>query len=456
MKKYFACLALFAAVMYVGCSDYLDEFKDEYEGQFAQKVDDPKDEEISSDSHNPVMSSGVENNKNSSDSKDLKSSSSGKGSSSASSSSVAGGDAANRCGGTVIYDASINPNTTVFGTKFEYVGDGGDGYVPADENGLAIELVYNSYALLDFDGVKDISSWEGICIEYTADDSSSLNFIRDRESGDTEAAAVFSIAPASKLQKYEAKWVNAERSNYFDELDFGYVEKFSFGGENVKLVVSRITTVNKVGTLFSRNCSEDDTTCFYWNGNESVNMKDCHPDSAWAVLIPPSGSESRLLTKAGDTLGGKIGSQIIPNSAFVGCEGICGTFIPMKGKSVLVSLSHTFAADLTKEDGICMSYLSSADYTEFILSKETDNDYSKMSGNLEKATSVKMVNVKWSDLSKDFFPEVTFENFFEGDVIISVNLRSDYQKNVKFNIFEIGSYGTCKGDYEVPDWFKSN
>lgn len=448
MKKYFACLALFAAVMYVGCSDYLDEFKDEYEDQFAQKVDEPKDDEMSSDSHDPVMSSGIENNKNSSDSKDLKSSSSGKGSSSASSSSVAGGDAANRCGGTVIYDASVDPYKSVFGSSFEYSGRDGEGGVSAGKDGLIIEFVSDSYALLNFGEVKDISSWEGICIEYTADGSTGLNFILDHEKTPTEAAAYFPVPPASEFQKYEAVWKNAEKTDAFDMLDFGQVAKFYFeGGErNVKLVVSRITTVNKVGTLFSRNCSEDDTTCFYWNGNESVNMKDCHPDSAWAVLIP-SGSESRLLTKAGDTLGVKIGSQIIPNSAFAGCDGICGTFIPKKGTSVQVSLSHAFDADLTKEDGICMSYLSSADYTDFILSKETDNGYPKMSGNLEKATSVKMVNVKWSDLS---------ENFFEGDVIISVNLRSDYQKNVKFNIFEIGSYGTCKGVYEVPDWFKSN
>lgn len=607
MKKYFACLALFAAVMYVGCSDYLDEFKDEYEDQFAQKVDEPKDDEISSDSHNPVMSSGIENNKNSSDSKDLKSSDS-QNPQSGFSSSVTGEDAANRCSGTVIYDVSVNPSQTVFGSHFKYAGRG-EGYVPADENGLNMELAPGIFATLVFDETRDVSSWKGICIEYTAGSTTDLSFTNSNKNG--QVAAFFKISPSSKLQKYEAKWENA---NKVGDFDFKAVSTINFGDNGANLVVSRITTIadvdlssnsskvcdgtvlystetgdvgsgfflrkddpndglgvssstgvlfhingdegpwlwfngntenytgydisnwgglcveyssdqnfslrvqslheespskyqyasvaldsglhrtkkfvwdswnsssdkntviksanslnfygekdlqgtieierittiNKVKNLFSRNCIEGDTTCFYWNGNKSVNMKDCHPDSAWAVLIP-SDSESRLLTKAGDTLGGKIGSQIIPNSAFVGCDGICGTFIPKNGTYVQVSLSHAFAADLTKEDGICMSYLSSADHTVFILSKETSQGYSKMSGNLEKATSVKMVNVKWSDLSKDFFPEVTFENFFEGDVIISVNLQGNFQENVKFNIFEIGSYGTCKGVYEVPD-----
>lgn len=610
MKKYFACLALFA-VMYVGCSDYLDEFKDEYEDQFAQKVDEPKDDEISSDSHDPVMSSGIEN-KNSSDSKDLKSSSSGKGSSSGSSSSVAGEDAANRCSGTVIYDVSVNPSQTVFGSHFKYAGRG-EGYVPADENGLNMELAPGIFATLVFDETRDVSSWKGICIEYTAESTTDLSFTNSNKNG--QVAAFFKISPSSKLQKYEAKWENA---NKVGDFDFKAVSTINFGDCGANLVVSRITTiadvdlssnsskfcdgtviyspesgavgsgffrrkdglndwldststgvlsnidgddgpwlwfngntenyagydisnwgglcveyssdqnfslrvqslqeespskypyasvaldsgahrakklvwdswnssseknaviksanslnfygendlqgtikierittVNKVGTLFARNCSKADSTCFYWNGKESVNMKDARPDSAWVALIP-SDSESRLLTEAGDTLGGKIGSQIIPNSAFVGCDGICGTFIPKNGTYVQVSLSRAFAADLTKEDGICMSYLSSADHTVFILSKETSQGYFKMSGNLEKATSVKMVNVKWSDLSKDFFSEVTFENFFEGDVIISVNLQGNFQENVKFNIFEIGSYGTCKGVYEVPDWFKSN
>jgi len=146
---------------------------------------------------------------------------------------------------------------------------------------------------LDFGGVKDISSWEGICIEYTADDSSSLNFIRDRVSGDTEAAAVFSIAPASKLQKYEAKWVNAESSNFFDKLDFGYVEKFSFSGENVKLIVSKITTIaddvdfgeNSSSLSSSSSQVVCDGTVIYENGSNNVGTGFMKADEADPDII---------------------------------------------------------------------------------------------------------------------------------------------------------------------------
>lgn len=229
MKKSFAYLALLTATMFAGCTDYLGEFQDEYEDTFA--------EEMSSDSKDDV---------NSSDSKDVggkssdsKNSSSSSTTSSSSSSTADDGQA--HCTGTVIYDASDDPLKTAFGTKFSYQKNDTTTDVEADENGFNITLDGFSFASLNFGETKDISSWEGVCFEYTATRAATL-YLTNSNSTNANSAATFTMPQSSELQTFEANWSSARI--YFG-FGFNAVTTLSFGKNENKLVIKRITTIAK-------------------------------------------------------------------------------------------------------------------------------------------------------------------------------------------------------------------
>ncbi|MCQ2097168.1 MAG: hypothetical protein MJY87_04390 [Fibrobacter sp.] len=270
MKKSFAYLALLTATMFAGCTDYLGEFQDEYEDTFAEEMSsDSKDDVNSSDSKDIDKSSDSKDDESSSDSKDVggkssdsKNSSSSSTTSSSSSSTADDGQA--HCTGTVIYDASDDPHKTAFGTKFSYQKNGTTTDVEADENGFNITLDGFSFASLNFGETKDISSWEGVCFEYTATSAATL-YLTNSNSTNANSAATFTMPQSSELQTFEANWSSAR---IYYGFGFDAVTTLSFGENENKLVIKRITTIAKDVNLNAGASSEDPSTGYILSTNE--------------------------------------------------------------------------------------------------------------------------------------------------------------------------------------------
>lgn len=193
------------------------------------------------------------------------------------------------CTGTVIYDASDDPLKTAFGTKFVYQGRFVAGNVDADENGLNLMFDGLTYANLDFDKTRNISSWEGLCIEYTADATVTLYLSSTGDDGQNagetnQMAAKFNIKPTSKKQVFEAMWKDA-----IESADFNYdkVSILSFGSDwTANLVVSKITTIAKDVDLNAGASSEDPSTGYILPTNKCPGTEIYNEDKGSIFEFP--------------------------------------------------------------------------------------------------------------------------------------------------------------------------
>ncbi|SHK63897.1 hypothetical protein [Fibrobacter sp. UWEL] len=222
-------------VALVACTDYLDDFQDKYDNGNAFA-------EISSDSDNG-------DDDGSSDSK-LSSSSKGNddadsSSSKSSSSSVA--DQENLCkGGTVIYDYKVQGK---LGFDLQFFRSDYSSTLPENERGIVFSSSEEKdYAGFRWNGSYDVSSWEGICIEYTTDKDVSLYL------GDSEKTEKVNLSANDNFK--EIKW---DDPAYKENISFNDFRKFFFDfSDEINMVISRITTIAEVDT--SANSPTLDTT----------------------------------------------------------------------------------------------------------------------------------------------------------------------------------------------------
>lgn len=181
-------LALVAIAGFVACSDFVGQYKDEYEGIYGEGGTYSEIAENESSSSEMLESNSSEKSQSSSSEKVASSSSKEKQSSSSvessnsedakSSAAESSSSAVEKCTGTVIYDASAG-NPFAFGVGGESVYETSNARIinDSDKDGLGASVLIsrasdNDYGLLWFgyqDRVVDVSDWGGLCIVYKTD-----------------------------------------------------------------------------------------------------------------------------------------------------------------------------------------------------------------------------------------------------------------------------------------------
>ncbi len=218
------------------CTDYLADFQDKYDdGNAFAEISSDNDEDHSSSDSNDIDSS---------DSK-------------GSSSSATNGEEAH-CTGTVIYDYK-NPGK--LGLNLQFLQNATTTKLP--ENGQGIELSSNTvqdYAIfaLSENDLHDVSSWEGLCVEYSSNEDITLylaDLLKNMEQINLPANDHFK----------EISWADTTsrkisiKSGGRGRVSFNKFDLFSFGiSTTQKVTISRITTIAKVDT--SVNSPTLDTT----------------------------------------------------------------------------------------------------------------------------------------------------------------------------------------------------
>ncbi len=229
----------FALFAFVACSDYLADFQDKYD-------DGDAFAEISSDSDNG--SDKIE----SSNSTDSSATDPGSSSSVAESSS----STFEPCTGTVIYDYK-NPGK--LGLNLQFLQNATTTKLP--ENGQGIELSSNTvqdYAIfaLSENDLHDVSSWEGLCVEYSSNEDITLylaDLLKNMEQINLPANDHFK----------EISWADTTsrkisiKSGGRGRVSFNKFDLFSFGiSTTQKVTISRITTIAKVDPGSSSSVAE--------------------------------------------------------------------------------------------------------------------------------------------------------------------------------------------------------
>lgn len=226
-------------IAFAACSDYLEDFQDKYDNGNAFA-------EISSDGG----SSDGEHSSSSKGNGDAESSDS-----KSSSSSATNGEEAH-CTGTVIYDYK---NSGKLGLGLQFFTKETATKLP--ENKQGIELTINTvkdFAIftLSKNDLHDVSSWEGLCIEYSSNEDIPLYLVDSLKN--TEQINL----PANDHFK-EISWADTtSRISLNGRVSFNKFNAFSFEiGTTQKVVtISRITTIAKVDPGSSSSVAESSSS----------------------------------------------------------------------------------------------------------------------------------------------------------------------------------------------------
>lgn len=267
-------LAIAASLFaFAACSDYLEDFQDKYDDgkAFAEISSDSDDgssdsklssssktgEGISSDKGSSSSNDDSELSSSSNDDSELSSSSNGNGNvdssnSTGSSSSATNGEEAH-CTGTVIYDYK-NPGK--LGLDLQFFTNGTATKLP--ENKQGIELTSNTvkdFAIftLSKNDLHDVSSWEGLCVEYSSNED--IPFYLADSLENIEQINL----PANDHFK-EISWADttSRKISLKGRVSFNKFDAFSFEKITTQKVVtiSRITTIAKVAPGSSSSVTE--------------------------------------------------------------------------------------------------------------------------------------------------------------------------------------------------------
>lgn len=294
-------------VALAACTDYLDDFQDKYDNGNAFA-------EISSDSE--LSSSSKGNDIDSSDSKN-------------SSSSVA--DQENLCkGGTVIYDYKVQGK---LGFDLQFFRAGYSSTLPENERGIDFSsLTENDYAGFQWNGSYDVSSWKGICIEYTTDKDVSLYL------GDSKKTEKVNLSANDNFK--EIKW---DDPAYKENISFNDFRKFFFDfSDEINMVISRITTIAKVDTS-ANSPTLDTASCtgsIIYDASEAPNYN----VFGYGFVVYDPLSEKEASSNG-------ITSNLSQNGSL---------FMP------LAAIDKTI--DIQSWDGFCVEYLSEGSITTGIVS----------------------------------------------------------------------------------------
>ncbi|MCQ2101269.1 MAG: SUMF1/EgtB/PvdO family nonheme iron enzyme [Fibrobacter sp.] len=346
-------------VALVACTDYLDDFQDKYDNGNAFA-------EISSDSELSSSSKG-NGDAESSDSKN-------------SSSSVA--DQENLCkGGTVIYDYKVQGK---LGFDLQFFRSSYSSTLPENERGIVFSsLEEKDYAGFRWNGSYDVSSWEGICIEYTTDKDVSLYL------GDSKKTEKVNLSANDNFK--EIKW---DDPAYKENISFNDFRKFFFDfSDEINMVISRITTIAKVDPGSSSSVAES-----------SSAFEPCKGTVIYDYKNP-----------------GKLGLnlQFLPNATT--------TKLPENGQGIELSsnteqnyaifaLSGNDLHDVSSWEGLCLEYSSNEDIPLY-LADLLDN--------------IEQINLP----ANDHFKEISWADTTSRK--ISINGRG----RVSFNKFDSFSFG---------------
>lgn len=192
---------------------------------------------------------------------------------------------------------------------------------------------------------------------------------------------------------------------------------------------------------------------FYWNGTMGIDVdtKDTatHP---WYVYSYEEGTKfcdpNDLVYDESATMAWDVGK----------CNGFCGELVPgnsFAGSTLKVDVSITPITIKEEWEGICFSYLSTVDNTSLTVSS-VGGDFDGVQYDLEATSNVKTINLKWNDLPQTTFNGSAIADFLKKANTIGFNLVDDDMQNAKFDILEIGSYGSCTGNVAKPAWFDNN
>ncbi|MCQ2102520.1 MAG: hypothetical protein MJY98_04780, partial [Fibrobacter sp.] len=257
-------LAIVASLFaFAACSDYLEDFQDKYDDgkAFAEiSSDSDNGDDDGKSSSSSKTGEGISSDKGSSSSNDdseLSSSSKGdveSSDSTGSSSSATNGEEAH-CTGTVIYDYK-NPGKLGFDLQFFTNGTA----TKLPENKQGIELTSNTvkdFAIftLSKNDLHDVSSWEGLCVEYSSNEDIPLYLADSLEN-------IEQINLPANDHFKEISWADttSRKISLNGRVSFNKFDAFSFEKITTQKVVtiSRITTIAKVDT--SANSPTLDTT----------------------------------------------------------------------------------------------------------------------------------------------------------------------------------------------------
>lgn len=286
---------------FAACTDYLENFQDKYNdgNDFAEVVSGDDTDSTSNNGdvnsaggNGSETSSATDNAAGSSSSNANNGSSTSNGNTSSSSEQKTGLNDEG-CTGTVIYDANKDVNKNVFGNPIE--ADDSVGFIK--DVGATAKIYYSTklHSLKtdiassdNSSSTRNITSWEGLCIEYATDGPANLYL-------GIENNYRLQVLPITNGEKksFKLSWEDPKNSNNIIKGNFSTdkIKFLSFENEKsdpTNITVSKITTLAKVSLEENTSTEQHCTgTAIYENGKyklgqvfdadnatEIVNLKD--------------------------------------------------------------------------------------------------------------------------------------------------------------------------------------
>lgn len=364
------------------------------------------------------------------------------------------------CNGTVLYDETLGENQPLewgcWGNK-----NGSDCVVGSYTGALAPGYPGMEALIGEKDSLYNLGHWGGLCITYRAGPQLSLNL-------DTLAGSSWDMVFVKGLisEEYVSQTVDFADGTFANAINMNlWSDTETEGFFHIVKITTKNPGVPIKGYVKSdyAPCADGDPSCFYWNGRSGEYRVNTNRDGGdgtsgewWYWTDNDIRGKSEFIWPV--PLGNKYNDLAFDPVIDV-CGGICGQYHLSSGNYEYPELRVGFhvvgnnpidSANVTDWDGLCITYSSEHDISvRLSVPDEGSYGWEVPAKELTKSDSLKMVRYRWDEFAQlegHSGENISGEEAAQKLAAIVMSFKHyKGETSGNFHIYEIGSYGTCKG-----------